>query len=185
MNTSTFPLETIFGNPPLPPNTYQLHAPGHIETTEDLFQFVYHIYKEGCIMLFGTRGTFDLSNLTPPRQFLMKQYMRSCGIKPKIWVYSKEDIHDVYDQFRHQVSTENIQIEVLLQRRGRYITGVRLCLPVSEEHTDTLLKLRNLIAHHDDYINLLNIKIDVNNLSLFKVSTFVNGNLYVLRFFWE
>ena len=185
MNTTTFTLESLFGNPPLPPNTYQLHAPEHVETTEDLFQFVYHIYKEGCIILFGTRGSFQLSELTPQRQFLMKQYMRSCGIQPRIWVYSKEDVHDVYEQFQHDVSNENIPIQLSLQRRGHYITGVRLHIPSSEEHPDALLQLRDLITNHNDYINLMNITIDANNVSLFKISTRFRGTLYILRFFWE
>ena len=50
MKAVQFTLESLFGNPPLPPNTYQLQAPIDIKKTEELFQFIYHIYKEGCII---------------------------------------------------------------------------------------------------------------------------------------
>lgn len=185
MNKTTFTLESLFRNPPLPPNTYQLHAPDHIETTEDLFHFVYRIYKEGCIMLFGKNGTFRISELTYQRQFLMKQYMRSCGVLPRIWVYSKQDVHDVYEQFQQQVLDEKIRIQLSLQRKGRFITGVRIQLPVSNDDKTSLVQLRDLIKKQNDYINLMNISIGTNNLSLYKVSICVSGVLYVLRFFWE
>jgi len=186
MKSVQFTLESLFGNPPLPPNTYQLQAPIDIKKTEELFQFIYHIYKEGCIILFGTRGTFQLSDLTPERQFLMKQYMRSCGIRPRIWIYSKQDVHDVYEHFQYQVSNNKIPIQLYLQKKGRHIGGIRLKVPTSgNDSQEALRQLRDLILSSTEYINLLNITLDKGDLSLFKVSTCLRGTLYVLRFFLE
>ena len=183
--TIEFTLQSLFCNPPLPPNTYQLHAPPIVKNAEDLFQFVYHIYKEGCIILFGNRGSFQLTDLTLARQFRMKQYMRSCGIRPQIWVYSKQDIHDIYEKFQFDVTQQNIPIHIHLQKRGRYIYGVRMNVPTSNEEKETLSQLHTLVKNNHDYLNVMNITIDKDDMSLYKVSANVGGVLYVLRFFWE
>lgn len=176
---------TLFQNPPYPPNTFCLRGE-QINTAAELFNFIFDLYKEGCVQLFGARGNFLLANLTEERQFIMKQYLRSCGILPKIWKYTQQDIHDVYERFDIILQQKDVALRVQHVKTNNLIHAIRFRLPVpKKEKMQTLETLLEIIKNDDDFINVMNITIDKDNMTMYKGSVKIDNTLYVLRFFWE
>ena len=176
---------SIFQNPPQPPNSFSVHN-DNLKSAADVFSFIFRFYKEGCIYLFGIRGNFMLANLTEHKRFVMKQYMRSCGILPKIWEYTDTDIHDVYERFELVLRKHDVPLQIEKIYNNGLIHAIRFKLPVSvEKKQHTLTALLDIMKNDHDFINVMNVTIDKDDMSLYKGTVRINNILYVLRFFWE
>ena len=59
----------------------------------------------------------DLVNMTENNRLILKQYMMSFGIEPKIVKYSAKDINDIYTTpFSEEISQVDNNIKVILSK---------------------------------------------------------------------
>ena len=179
-------INLIFRRPIAEPKTYniQLHE---ISDPKDLFHAIMEIYKRGCVILFGDDETsFQITRLTEERQFIMKQYMRSMGILPKIWMYTEEDINDTYIRLEDTLKAKSIKgIKIIKKfKPNGNIQSIQFTLKKQNEK-EYLTHLHTIVKNDNDFFNVLNIIVDKQDVSFYKCTVKIFMKLYVLRFFLE
>ena len=177
----------IFSLPIAPPCSYNITFDG-VENTQDLFNTFFDIYKNGCVFLFGTQGSFDLSTLDENKRFTIKQYMRSIGILPRIWEYTRDQVHDIFVVFEKELRQISKTVHIMKKMDSQHrIRAINFSFRNKSNSAliHYLKQLQEVIKDNDDFINVLNITIDKNVVSNYKVVANIGERMYVLRFFFE
>lgn len=177
-------IEDIFKNGLMPPKYYNITF-SDLKTVEDIFRRILDFYKLGAVILFGNeeKKSIDLVNMTENNRLILKQYMMSFGIEPKIVKYSAKDINDIYTNFSEEISQVDNNIKVILSKENsEYFTNVKLQL---SNNYEVIKKFNDYIKNNQELLDLLDVYLSKDKLENFKFKVKVsNLDVYVIRFYF-
>ena len=87
----------------LKPKSHYIFQFKNVNCAKELFEKILDVYKLGAAVLFGKNYSVKLTELNEKRLFLLKQYMNSFGIEPKLSIYNSQFVNDIFFNFKKDV----------------------------------------------------------------------------------
>lgn len=175
----------------MPPHFYNISF--DVSNVSELYNEILEIYKYGAVKLFAkdNSNTINILTLDDEKQFKLKEYMMSIGIKPMIEIYSPQQIHEIHKDMAYEIE----QLPVIngerighqcVEKNGIYVS-MNLSIP---KNCELIEKFINLIDNNRAYKDMLDIFVKRTELCDFcfkvridkDIGALKNGTLIVLRF---
>ena len=164
-----------------------------VNSVSELYDYILEVYKYGATHLFSDGVSINILTLSERRQFILKEYMMSIGIKPVIEKYLPDEIDDIYKEFISTISeipslnNNKLVIHGLID--GDHYVGVKLSIP---KEPILLEKVIDIIENDQRYKDILDMYPKKTELSDFKLKVKINsdineiqkGTIFVLRFYF-
>lgn len=151
-----------------------------INSTKKLFTRILEIYKLGAVILFGKNYTIKIEELNEKRLYILKQYMNSFGIEPKLFVYNSKFVNDIFFNLKSDVEKLFPLIECKIIEKNNCIEN--MTFSITPDEMEVLKKHIMNSELKNEYLNIFGINFSENKLSDFKYSTKVGSITYILRF---
>ena len=163
------------------PKLYYSFQFKQIKSFKILFEKILEVYKLGAAVLFGENYTIKLTELNENRLYILRQYMNSFGIEPKLSIYNSQFVNDIFFNLKEDISKLFPLIECkMFENNKNQIENMTFTINPDEMR---ILKKHIMSSElKNEYLNLFGINFSENKLSDFKYSTKVGDMTYILRF---
>ena len=152
------------------PKLYYSFQFSNVHSAKKLFEKILEIYKLGAVILFGNNYKIQLTQLNENRLFILKQYMNSFGIEPKLSIYNSKFVNDIFYNLKKDVEKLFPLIECkMIENNKNHIENMTFSITPDEM---SILKKHIMSSDlKNEYLNLFGINFSENKLSDFKYST--------------
>ena len=164
-----------------------------VEDVSQLYDYILEVYKYGATHLFSDGVSINILTLSERRQFILKEYMMSIGIKPVIEKYLPHEIDDIYKEFISIISeippinNNKLVINGLID--GDHYIGVKLHIPQEPKLLEKVIEIIEKDQRYKDVLDLYPKKTELSDFKLkVKINSDINGikrgTIFVLRFYF-
>ena len=164
-----------------------------VQNVSELYDYILEVYKYGATHLFSDGKSINILSLSERRQFILKEYMMSIGIKPVIEKYLPDEVDNIYREFISVISeippinNNKLVIHGLIE--DDLYVGVKLLIPKEPILVERVIGLIENDQRYKDILDMYPKKTELSDFKLkVKINTNINdikkGTIFVLRFYF-